>query len=77
MKTNRRNNGILHTLPKQPPSMDGGSWLTAVGSLLLAGGVSEGATSLSMVVLNSMDWSEIIWLMEISCFKINLAIGFI
>ena len=44
MKTNRRNNGTLHTLPKQPPSMDGGNWLTAVGNLLLAGGVFEGAT---------------------------------
>ena len=30
-----------------------------------------------MVVLNSGDWSEIVWLLEISCFKINLAIGFI
>ena len=33
--------------------------------------------SLSMVVLNSRDWYEIIWLPEISRFKINLAIGFI
>ena len=44
LKTNRRNNGTLHTLPKQPPSMDGGNWLTAVGNLLLAGDVFEGAT---------------------------------
>ena len=27
--------------------------------------------------INSRDWSEIIWLPEISRFKINLAIGFI
>ena len=33
--------------------------------------------SLSTIVLNSRDWSEIIWLPEISCFKINLAISFI
>ena len=44
LNTNRRNNRTLHTLPKQPPSMDGGSWLTAVGNLLLARGVFEGAT---------------------------------
>ena len=30
-----------------------------------------------MVVLNSRDWSVIVWLLEISRFKINLAIGFI
>ena len=30
-----------------------------------------------MLVLNSRDWSEIVWLPEISCFKINLAISFI
>ena len=30
-----------------------------------------------MIVLNSRDWSEIVWLPEISRFKINLAIGFI
>ena len=30
-----------------------------------------------MIVLNSRDWSEIVWLPEISCFKINLAISFI
>ena len=34
-------------------------------------------TSLSTIVLNSRDWSEIVWLHEISRFKINLAIGFI
>ena len=33
--------------------------------------------SLSTVVLNSRDWYEIVWLPEISHFKINLAIGFI
>ena len=33
--------------------------------------------SLSTIVLNSRDWSEIVWLPEISCFKINLAISFI
>ena len=33
--------------------------------------------SLSTLVLNSRDWSEIIWLPEISRFKINLAISFI
>ena len=44
LKTNRRNNGTLHTLPKQPPSMDGDSWLAEVGNLLLAGGVFKGAT---------------------------------
>ena len=30
-----------------------------------------------MIVLNSRDWSEIVWLPEISRFKINLAISFI
>ena len=34
-------------------------------------------SSLSTIVLNSRDWSEIIWLPEISHLKINLAIGFI
>ena len=29
-----------------------------------------------MIVLNSRDWSEIVWLPEISRFKINLAIGY-
>ena len=33
--------------------------------------------SLSTLVLNSRDWSEIVWLPEISRFKINLAISFI
>ena len=33
--------------------------------------------SLSTIVLNSRDWSEIVWLLEISHFKINLAISFI
>ena len=33
--------------------------------------------SLSTIVLNSRDWSEIVWLPEISRLKINLAIGFI
>ena len=33
--------------------------------------------SLSTIVLNSRDWSEIVWLLKISRFKINLAIGFI
>ena len=33
--------------------------------------------SLSTIVLNSRDWSEIVWLPEILHFKINLAIGFI
>ena len=33
--------------------------------------------SLSTIVLNSRDWSEIVWLPEISLFKINLAISFI
>ncbi len=33
--------------------------------------------SLSTIVLNSRDWSEIVWLPEISHFKINLAISFI
>ena len=33
--------------------------------------------SLSMILLNSRDWSEIVWLPEISYFKINLAISFI
>ena len=35
------------------------------------------AISLSTLVLNSRDWSEIAWLPEISCFKTNLAISFI
>ena len=34
-------------------------------------------STLSMLVLNSRDWSEIVWLPEISRFKINLAISFI
>ena len=38
---------------------------------------SGGVISLSTLVLNSRDWSEIVWLPEISRFKINLAIGFI
>ena len=33
--------------------------------------------SLSTIVLNSRDWSEIVWLPEISRFKINFAISFI
>ena len=33
--------------------------------------------SLSMIVLNSRDWSEIVWLPEVWRFKIILAIGFI
>ena len=33
--------------------------------------------SLSTIVLNSRDWSEIVWLLEILHFKINLAISFI
>ena len=33
--------------------------------------------SLSTLVLNSRDWSEIVWLPETSRFKINLAISFI
>ena len=33
--------------------------------------------SVSTIVLNSRDWSEIIWLPKISRFKINLVIGFI
>ena len=44
-----------------------------VGHLESAGNMA--ALSLSTVVLNSRDWSEIIWLPEISCFKINLAIA--
>ena len=39
----RRNKGTLHTLPKPPPFADGGS-CTAVGNLLLAIGLFEGAT---------------------------------
>ena len=35
------------------------------------------AISLSTIVLNSRDWSEIVWLPEFSHFKINLAISFI
>ena len=35
------------------------------------------SVSLSTIVLNSRDWSEIVWLPEISRFKINLAISFI
>ena len=33
--------------------------------------------SLSTIVLNSRDWSEIVWLPKILHLKINLAIGFI
>ena len=28
LKANRRIYGTLHTLPNQPPSLDGGNWLT-------------------------------------------------
>ena len=35
------------------------------------------STSLSTLVLNSRDWSEIVWLPEILRFKIDLAISFI
>ena len=38
---------------------------------------AETLLSLSMLVLNSRDWSEIVWLPEISRFKINLSISFI
>ena len=34
-------------------------------------------TSLSTIVLNSRDWSDIVWLPKISHLKIDLAIGFI
>ena len=34
----------MHTLPKHPPSVDGGSWLTVVENLLLASGIFEGVT---------------------------------
>ena len=40
-------------------------------------GAYEEFVSLSTIVLNSKDWSEIVWLPEISHFKINLAISFI
>ena len=43
LKINRRNNRTLHTLSKHPPSVEGDSWLKAVGSLLLARGIFEGA----------------------------------
>ena len=43
LKTNRRNNGTLHTLTNHPPSADSGS-CTAVGNLLLTMGLFEGAT---------------------------------
>ena len=33
--------------------------------------------SLSKLVLNSRDWSEIVWLPKLLCLKINLAISFI
>ena len=33
--------------------------------------------SLSTIVLNSRDWSEIVWVPKILHFKINLAIDFI
>ena len=39
--------------------------------------VSIRCISLSTLVLNSRDWSEIVWLPKISRFKINLAISFI
>ena len=39
--------------------------------------VTHTVISLSTLVLNSRDWSEIVWLPEISRFKINLAISFI
>ena len=29
LKVNRRIHGTLHNLPKHPPSVDGGNWLTA------------------------------------------------
>ena len=33
--------------------------------------------SISTVVPNSRDWSEIVWLPKVSHFKINILIGFI
>ena len=39
--------------------------------------ISDQSLSLSTIVLNSRDWSEIVWLPENSRFKINLAISFI
>ena len=39
--------------------------------------ILQALISLSTLVLNSRDWSEIVWLPEISRFKINLAISFI
>ena len=38
---------------------------------------TESILSLSTLVLNSRDWSEIVWLPEILRLKINLAISFI
>ena len=38
---------------------------------------SSSYISLSTIVLNSRDWSEIVWLPKISHLKIDLAIGFI
>ena len=49
----------------------------ANSSVVLYHGVILLALSLSTIVLNSRDWSEIVWLLEISRFKINLAISFI
>ena len=44
----------MHTLPKQPPSMDGGNWLTAVGNLLLARGVFEGAALMRVFIFDQI-----------------------
>ena len=46
-----------------------GNLKSIIGSSLLS--------SLSTLVLNSRDWSEIVWLPKISHLKINLAIGFV
>ena len=37
LKAHRRIHGNLHTLPKPPPSVDGGNWLTAGQDLMVKG----------------------------------------
>ena len=45
-----------------------GSHTISDQSLLLSTNVLNDSLSLSTIVLNSRDWSEIVWLPKISCF---------
>ena len=63
-------------------TISGEAFIRILTIVLKVGRITKNATlneslSLSTIVLNSRDWSEIVWLPEISRFKINLAISFI